>query len=258
MRGTLWRMRSVCMILVVSGISAGETLQAAIPVVDAANLTRNTITSMQMVQDVIHQAEQIQNQLRQYDAQLQALERFDTSSYDNIQRVMAKNRYEVSRLLQDLETVSFNLERIDGQYSEIFPEDGAWSAEDSERYRHYSHQWNEELRASSRKAMEAQSVLSRTEEYNAEVAEILQRSEAADGDVRQLQAQNQMLGVMSAQLSDLTTTIAASERAHATRMAISAEEREAERRLHEEMLFQYGVVDDQPEPLYHTMPSIKK
>lgn len=256
MRIPFRRFRLVCLVISVSGIAAGQKIHAAIPVVDAANLTRNTITSMQMVQDVIHQAEQIQNQLRQYDAQLRALERLDSSSYDNLQRVMARNRYEVSRLLQDLEAVSYNLERIDGQYSEIFPEDGAWSAEDAERYRHYSRQWNEELRASSRKAMEAQSVLSRTEEYNNEVAEILQRSEAADGDVRQLQAQNQMLGVMSAQLSDLTTTIAASERVHATRMAISAEEREAAIRLSERL--KEGWLDWEPgDPAFNQLPEIK-
>jgi len=86
-----------------------------------------------------------------------------------------------------------------------------------------------ELSEASKIAMKAQSVVERSQAYNNQVAAILNSSAAADGEVRQLQSTNQMLGIMSGQLDGLTQTLAVSARVSAMAAAQAANREEAER-----------------------------
>ncbi len=234
-----------------------QTAGAALPVIDVANLNRNTVTSIQMVQDVAHQVTQIQNQIRQYEAQLQALRRFDGSSFGAVQGILSGNLRELSGVLRDINAIGYDLNRLRHEYDALFPGGTDWDAVDMAEYESYYREWNQELAASARTAMEAQSVIDRTQAYTDEAAQILARSMAGEGHVMQLQSQTQMLGLMSAQLGDLTSTIAASERVVATAAAVSAKEKAAAMKLNERL--REGWLDWSPNSSIHsTMPSIKR
>jgi len=64
-----------------------------------------------------------------------------------------------------------------------------------------------------------------------------------------------MLGLMSAQIGDLTSTLAASERVVATAAAVSAKEKAAAMKLNEKLWEGYGDVDI-PEAKYYSIPLI--
>ncbi|MEC9487769.1 MAG: type IV secretion system protein [Prosthecochloris sp.] len=258
------RRLSGCVALVLSVLLMSETGRGprvalgAWPVIDVANLNRNTVTSVQMVQDVIHQVTQIENQIRQYEAQLRMLRRLDGSSFSEVSRILDANMRDLSSVLREMNGIGYDLGEIEHELDTLFPQGDEWAAVELEEYDDYYRKWNRELGESARTAMRAQAVIERTQEYTEEASEILSRSAAAEGHVEQLQAQNQMLGVVSGQIGDLTRTIAASERVAATAAAVSAKEREAEMRLHKKMISDYANVDIAPEPLYRELPKLKK
>ncbi|ACF46734.1 Conjugal transfer/entry exclusion protein-like protein [Prosthecochloris aestuarii DSM 271] len=232
-----------------------QTAGAALPVIDVANLNRNTVTSIQMVQDVAHQVTQIQHQIRQYEAQLQALRRLDGGSFGAVQGILSGNFRELSGVLRDINAIGYDLNRLRSEYDALFPRGTDWDAVDLAEYEAYYRDWNRELEESARTAMEAQSVIDRTQAYTDEAAQILSRSRASEGHVMQLQSQTQMLGLMSAQIGDLTSTLAASERVVATAAAVSAKEKAAAMKLNEKLWEGYGDVDI-PEAKYYSIPLI--
>ena len=195
--------------------------------IDAANLSRNTVTSLKMIQDVAHQVTQIQNQIMQYEAMLQTLKSLDSQAFSQVRSLLQSQTDEYNQLYTDLNTIGYSLGQIDSEFNQLFPQGTDWNNVDYAQYSQYYQDWNKELRESAKKAMEAQTQVQRTQSYNAEIAAILSRSQGAEGEVRQLQAQNQMMGVVSSQLSDLTSTLATSGRLSATLAARAATKEEA-------------------------------
>lgn len=87
--------------------------------------------------------------------------------------------------------------------------------------------WNQSLSDAAKVSMKAQSSLQRTGDYNRQVGAILQRSSTADGEVRQLQSVNQMLGIVLAQMGDIGMVLATNSRITAQMAAESAKTEEA-------------------------------
>lgn len=226
-----FRMVAVAGIGLSASFSLPPNLHAAWPVFDAANFSRNTVTSVQMVQDVLHQVTQIQNQIRQYEATLQTLQSLDASTWQQVQSLLRAQTGEFNELFYNLDAIGYNLSQIDTQFNTLFPERTDWEDIDTADFEQYYRDWNEELNESAKTAMKAQASIARVQDYNDEVQAILSRSGGAQGEVRQMQAQNQMLSVMNNQLGDLTGTIAASGRITATMAAKTAAREEAEREL---------------------------
>ncbi len=204
-------------------------VQAAISVIDISNLSRNTVTSIQMVQDVAHQVTQIQNQIRQYEALLESLKRLDKSTYHQVKNLVRAQTDDYNQIFGDIDKIGFGLNDIGNQFNQLFPADSNWENIPYASYGGYYKNWTEMLKESAETAMKAQSVVERTIDYNSEIEEILKSSEAAGGEVRQLQAQNQMIAVLSQQMSDLTTALAANGRVASSAAAKAAAEEEAKR-----------------------------
>jgi P-type conjugative transfer protein TrbJ len=224
-------------------------LHAAMPVVDISNLQQNTLTAVRTAQQIQNQIEQIRNQVR-------TLQTFSASSYSPLTTIYASNMRELDGLLADVQGIGFDLSRIDAQFNELFPE-GQWSQVDQSRYRDYYEDWNRELTEAARLSMKSQSAIQRSQAYNNEAAAILSRSAGADGEVRQLQATNQMLGVMAGQMDGLTQTLAFNARVSATAAASAAQKEEAERAFSRQMWNGYGNADAKATPKYTNMPSLK-
>jgi len=212
----------------------------SIPVIDAANLSRNAVTSIQMVQDVAHQVTQIQNQIQQYQAMLQSLESLDANTFNQVRVLLDMQSSEFNQIFSNVDAIGYGLSSIDSQFNQLFPPGADWHSIDSAQFEQYYQKWDGELTESAKTAMEAQSAVQRTQQYNNEIASILGRSQGASGEVRQLQANNQMIGVLSQQLGDLTGSIAATGRVSATIAAKAAAEQEASRQLNKRASTGYG------------------
>lgn len=224
--------------------------QAALTVIDISNLKQNTLTA-------IRTAEQIKNQIEQIRNQVRSLQTLPAATFGPVKSVYESNMQELNGLLSDVQGISFDLNRVDGQFDQLFPQ-GTWDQIDFNKYEQYYRDWTKELSEASKIAMKAQSVVERSQAYNNEAATILNRSSAADGEVRQLQSTNQMLGIMAGQLDGLTQTLAVSARVSAMAAAQAANREEAERAFSTQMWSGYGNVDKQAKAKYTNMPNLKQ
>jgi P-type conjugative transfer protein TrbJ len=223
--------------------------QAALTVIDLSNLQQNTLTAVRTAQQIENQIEQIRNQVR-------SLQTLSASTFSPLTGIYASNMRELDGLLADVQGISFDLNRIDSQFDQLFPE-GQWGTIDQNQYQKYYQDWNRELSEAAKVSMKSQSVIQRSQAYNNEAAAILSRSAGADGQVRQIQATNQMLGIMSGQLDGLTQSLAFSARVTATAAATAAQKEEAERAFSTQMWSDYGGWKSSGAK-YNNMPDLKK
>ena len=221
---------------------------AALPVIDLSNLQQSTLMAARI-------ASQIQNQLEQIRNQERTLTRLPNSTFGPIKGIYDNNTRDLNGLIADVQGISFDLNQIDGQFNQLYPT-GTWDNVNRSQYEQYFQNWNKELTEAAKTAMKAQSVLERSRNYNDQAASILANSNGADGEVRQLQANNQMLGLVSAQLNGLTENLAVSSRITATAAAEAAQRREAEQAYRNKLMTGYGNLTIENNGV--TLPAIKK
>jgi P-type conjugative transfer protein TrbJ len=191
---------------------------AFLSVIDVSNLQQNSLTAVRTAQEIQNQITQIQNQIR-------SLSTLPSSSFGNVSNIYSSNLRQLSALQTSMNKISFDVNQISTQYDTLFPE-GQWNGKSTGLYSAFYQQWNKELSDSAKNAMEAQSILSRSQDLNNQALTILSQSDGADGEVRQLQSTNQMLGVVSLQLDGLTQNLSTSSRLTATMAAEEAQKRE--------------------------------
>lgn len=192
---------------------------AALTVIDLSNLQQNTLTA-------VRAAQQIQNQLSMISNQVKTLTMLPGETFGAVKGIYEGNLRELNGIIADVKGISFDLNQISSQYDQLYPQ-GQWSNMSTGQYADIFQKWNTELANAAKVAMKGQSVLDRSQDYNNEAIAILNRSSGADGEVRQLQSTNQMLGIVSAQLGGLTENLATSSRITAMMAAEEAQRREA-------------------------------
>ena len=127
--------------------------QAALTVIDISNLKQNTLTA-------IRTAEQIRNQIEQIRNQVRSLQTLASSTFGPVKSIYQSNMQELNGLLADVQGISFDLNRIDSEFDQLFPQ-GSWDQIDFSRYEQYYRDWTKELSEASKIAMKAQSVVER-------------------------------------------------------------------------------------------------
>ncbi len=192
---------------------------AIITVIDYSNLRENTLTALR-------NAQQIQNQLSMIANQVKTLTTLPSEMFGAVKGIYDSNMRELNSIMSSVQGISFDLNQISSQYDQLYPQ-GRWDSMSSGQYAEIIQKWNTELSNAAKIAMQGQSVIQRSQDYNNEAIAILNRSSGADGEVRQLQSTNQMLGIVSSQLSGLTENLATSSRITAMMAAEDAQRREA-------------------------------
>ncbi len=207
--------RALLGIVLATSIFSRTAYTGGFPVIDIAGLTQNVITAVQTVQEVKNSFDSIGNQL-------QSLRSLDPSSFRQIETLVSDNFQEINTLLANIQGIGFSVGNIAAQYDQLFQAN--WSNVSPNDYGNFYQNWSDELSSSAKAAMEAQAVVGNTQRVNNEVMRILADSAAENGEVRQLQAQNQMLAALSAQLNGITGALTTAGRVTATAAASDAAE----------------------------------
>jgi type IV secretion system protein TrbJ len=208
---------------------------AAVTVIDLTNLKQNTLTA-------VRAAQQIQNQLSMISNQVKTLTMLPGETYGAVKGIYEGNMKELNGIIADVKGISFDLNQISSQYDQLYPQ-GQWSNMSTGQYADIFRKWNTELANAAKVAMKGQSVLERSQDYNNEAIAILNRSSGADGEVRQLQSTNQMLGIVSAQLGGMTENLATSSRITAMMAAEEAQRRQASAAWNAKLMKGFGGYD---------------
>lgn len=226
-----------------------------IPVFDGGNFSQNIISALQSIQQVYNQVTQLQNQATQIQYKLKSLKTLGSGSFNQLNGLLNGNINDLGAFLSSVNGIGYTLGSIRNQYDALFPQGTKWENVKMSEYSKYFGDWNDEVTNSARSSMEAQSVLSRLQSNYQQMIGILSQSRSADGEVRQLQASNEMLSVIGTQMGDLTHTMAATGRVIATAEAAGAAEKRASQRA-AELSMQDFTKSSEVKPVYSKPPKL--
>jgi P-type conjugative transfer protein TrbJ len=196
-----------------------STGQADWPVIDFSNLAQNAATASQTATQIIHQVTQIQNQLTM-------LKQLDPSTFAKVSGIYTQNNSDLDSILNNVGEISFDLTSVNDQVDKLY--DSGFNAGTTQgQYASMFDKWNGNLLNSAKTSMRSQSLLSRVKDNNNSAIQILSQSAGATGVVGQLQNTNQMIGLVSNGLGNLTTVLTASSRLSATLAADEYSKRQA-------------------------------
>lgn len=228
------RLHNAVVVAVLTGaLTVGQVNATGIPVVDVANLSQTMITALNAVTSVANQAVQIANEVKMIQNQLQSLSMLGNSSFGMLNANLNNQLSQLDGVLSTVKGVGFQINNVDNQFRTMFPEGTDWSTKDVSQYGGYFEKWSAQVQDSAKTAMQSQGVIENVRRNNLEASNILSQAKGADGEVRQLQAVNQMLGVLAGQMSDMTVALTAGGRSSASIAAAGQAERDAQRALME-------------------------
>jgi type IV secretion system protein TrbJ len=222
---------------------------AQFAVFDPVNLIQNILSVLQQIETNVKEATQIENEIK-------SLKLLGSSEFLAIDTLLKKNIKDLNDLLASVKGISYTMDKINTQYDAIFPDNTAWDAAKLSKYPTYARDWNNQTTNSIKDAMRAQSILSRIVSTNNQVMGILSDVSGSDGEVRQIQASNEILAQMSSQLGDITQSLAVSSRMTATALAADESHRAASRQIVDDSLATFSK-PDATKPPYAVLPKLK-
>lgn len=218
---------------------------AGIPVLDYSNLFQNIIKVIQGVKGYATQAKQaantaliVANQYRQLANDTKTLGTLGESRYSLVIAALRSNIKELDEIMTEVEAIKYEYGQIESEYYALFPngiENFNWDGYDFEDFENQVKRWNNAVMKNSAAAMKAQSGLNRLKDQSSYIESLMNESKACDGQVRQIQISNQLLGAVSDRLGEMHKTSATSARLNSILVSAEAQRnaaaRERERRL---------------------------
>lgn len=208
-----------------------ETASAVLPVFDALGLIETAATAANTAQQIEKQLSMINNQIQSLENDTKNLKLLDSNSFNELTRNLNSQSSQLDKLLGTMRNINYRTNDIDNQYKELFPTNKSLSNKSSEQYGDYFQGWSEQLHEASLASMKSQSVINNIKDNNEQARNILSQSKGSDGQVRQLQAMNEMLSIVIVQLSDLTTSLVTSGRLSASAAASLQSKQDAQREI---------------------------
>lgn len=213
---------------------------AQLAVFDPQNFGQAVLQAEHGARAVLNQARQIEHQVRMIDNQLKALERLARGDLAGMSGGLAGQLARLRRIARTAESLNRRVGTVRERFGELFPSQGPASepADPALRAR-----WRGELMAASRLALAARAELADAERAGLDARAALAASAAADGQVRQLQSANALLGVLAVRLNDVALATGAAADLAAVRTAAAAEGEAADRALLERFLAPRDLAD---------------
>lgn len=186
-----------------------------------------------ILSELIQQGINLSNQLQQIQAQVtltrQTLKQLDPSSFTGLSSLLSaynNTKYTVDSLTGQVNAIRYTIADVNRDFDRLFPRNrGGWKSFSADQRNGRYDEWNSEITGASLVAMRTQSRLSDVQAMNAQAELALAASRSADGEVRQLQALNQMLAIVQAQMSTLIQLLSTGSRVSADLAAASAGEK---------------------------------
>ena len=227
------------------------------PTLDISNLAQNILQAFRMVESIQKLVQQIQNQKAQIQNQLQSLKRLDFHSFNSIRNYLNSNINRLNGLLGNVNGIGYTYSNIQSQFDTLFPPGTNWANIPWSNYNQYYRDWNNQIQDAARISMHSQGAINDIRFNNQRAMEIMNQSRVADGEVRQLQSTNQMLGVLNNQLSNLNGLTATGNRLTASIGAKAAANSEIKRQAKQGLTDGY-TDKGSPAAKHNSFPRTKK
>ncbi len=208
--------RSACLrrVLAAGGLSISITL-AAVPasaqiVFDPSNYAQNVLTAARALQQINNQITSLANQAQMLINQAKQLASLPTSVLSQIEG----NFTEMKRLMGEAERLAYNVSNIESQFSSTF-QNFAVGKSDAQLITSARERWQQSLSAYEHSLKAGATAVRNLDSTRTQTSTLVNTSQSAVGVLQATQAGNQLLGVQTSQLADLTSMLAAQGRANA-------------------------------------------
>ncbi|WP_449470605.1 P-type conjugative transfer protein TrbJ [Sphingobium chungangianum] len=205
---------SVCVTGAILGLPAAPA-QAQISVFDPSNYAQNILTAARTLQQVNQQIRQLQNEAQMLVNMGKNLSRIDFPQLDALQQKLAQ----IDRLMGQAQGIDFRVDQLDDRFRSLFPQDFATALRTDQRVQGARGRLEASMDA-FRQTMTVQAqVVENVRDDTQALADIVSRSQGAEGSLQAQQATNQLLALTAKQQFQIQQMMAAQFRAEAQEQA---------------------------------------
>jgi len=196
-------------------------------VFDPTNYTQNLLTAARALEQINNQIQSLQNEAQMLANQAKNLARTDFPQLGELQRRLR----EIDRLMGQAQGIDFRVDQLDERYRQLFPDsfDGVFARD--QRVARARDQLDGAMSAFRHTMAVQNRIVGNVRDDARALAEIVARSQAAEGALQAQQAANQLLALTAKQQLQIQTLMAAQFRADAIEQAragqVGREAREA-------------------------------
>lgn len=192
------------------GIALNIVPASAQIVFDPSNYTQNVLTAARALQQINNQITSLANQTQMLINQAKQLASLPTSVLSQIEG----NFTEMKRLMGEAEKLAYNVSNIETRFSSTF-QNFAVGKSDAQLIASARDRWQQSLSAYEHSLKAGAVAVQNLDSTRTQTSTLVNTSQSAVGVLQATQAGNQLLGVQTSQLADLTAMLAAQGRANA-------------------------------------------
>jgi P-type conjugative transfer protein TrbJ len=218
----------------VGSLAAGlrtSTASAQISVFDPTNYSQNLLTAARTLQQINNQIRSLQNEAQMLLNMERNLSRIDFPQLDALRQRLS----DIDRLMGQAQGIGFRIDQLDERFRQLYPESFDQTLRRDQRMARARDQLETAMSA-FRQAMGVQNrIIDNVRSDSEALADIVARSQGAEGSLQVGQATNQLLALATKQQLQIQNMMAAQFRAEtveqARRAQIEREGRESTRRF---------------------------
>lgn len=213
------------------GLFGAVLASAQISVFDPSNYSQNLLTAARTLQQINNQIQSLQNEAQMLLNQGKNLSRIDFPQLRELQQRLS----DIDRLMGQAQGIDFRIDQLDERFRQLYPQDFDQALRRDQRVARARDQLDTAMSA-FRQTMGIQNgIVDNVRGDTAALAEIVARSQGAEGSLQAAQATNQLLALATKQQLQIQNMMAAQFRAESIEQArrgqIEREARESTRRF---------------------------
>ncbi|MCT0394317.1 P-type conjugative transfer protein TrbJ [Pseudomonas aeruginosa] len=168
---------------------------AAITVFDPSNFVQNTLTAVRTLEQINNQINQLQNEAQMLMNQARNLASLPSSVVNRLRANLATTE----RLIAQARGLAYDVTNLDREFARLYPEQYAATISGNQMYRDAQERWRITLNGlQTTMQMQAQ-VSQNLGEDESVLADLVGKSQSAEGALQAMQAMNQLLALQAKQ-----------------------------------------------------------
>ncbi|MCY1301520.1 P-type conjugative transfer protein TrbJ [compost metagenome] len=172
-----------------------SSVQAQWVVVDPTNLVQNTLTAIRTMEQINNQIHQLQNEAQMLMNQARNLANLDFNIVNRLRSTLATTE----RLIAEAQGLAYDVTNLDREFARLYPEQYAATISGDQMYRDAQERWRITLNGlQTTMQMQAQ-VSQNLGEDESVLADLVGKSQSAEGALQAMQAMNQLLALQAKQ-----------------------------------------------------------
>ncbi|MGL6428664.1 P-type conjugative transfer protein TrbJ [Aeromonas hydrophila] len=189
------RVLSVSLAAVLAGSLLAVQPATAFTVIDPTNLIQNTLTAIRTLEQINNQVRQLQNEAQMLINQARNLAGLDYNVVNRLRSTLATTE----RLIAEAQGLAYDVANMDREFARLYPHEYAASVSGDRMAQDARARWRHTLDG-LHTAMRVQAQVSQNlSEDEGVLADLVSRSQSAEGALQAMQATNQLLALQAKQ-----------------------------------------------------------